>query len=608
MNKRHFFGSAIMTASIALILLVPSTAVTGSSSTAPPEMLSNPWESFDGGGDERSTDDLVDQIPFQDGWPVELNGWIFSDLVAGDVDGDGLPEVVVGDSRLHVLNHDGSEVAGWPQYLDQHVMSSPALADIDGDGRLEIVVQTYYSIYAFNHDGSILWQQSIDNGSISSPSIADIDGDGELEIVMGGTNQQGGSGHVYVWDHNGNPKPGWPKSIAVHLSSPALADLDHDGDLEIIIGSVNGYLYVWHHDGTTVSGWPRFVGGGEVRSPAVGDIDGDGAYEIIAGSAAGYVNVWETDGHGVSGWPQRTPIGTSILFYRASHPALGDLDRDGDLEVVVAADVTLHTVPGEPWGKVFAWHHDGTALQGWPVDSGDEWVTTSPLVVDIDDHGFLDVVAVSDRPDWVAAWNINGLMLQDFPLYPKPGSPTDMRATPLVTDLDGDGDLELVAASYDSSVYAWDIEDAYRPERIDWPMFQADARNTGVFSFADQVPPVIAFQTLERDLKVRLGEGIGGGPDERLDIEARDDITPDPDVVATLYVKGEREREWTLIKPMPYIRELHRGVLTPEEIRTFFEKGHRILHYRVTAEDEAGNMSEKPDPWSARPYTITIYE
>lgn len=110
----------------------------------------------------------------------------------------------------------------------------------------------------------------------------------------------------------------------------------------------------------------------------------------------------------------------------------------------------------------------------------------------------------------------------------------------------------------------------------------------------DMFPPLIVFQTSERQLKVKLGEGIGGPGDERLDIWTHDDTTPNQDIKATLYVKGLYEGQWSLIKPMTYIRELHRGNITSEEIENYYNLGHKVLLYKVTAMDEAGNIAERP--------------
>ncbi len=123
----------------------------------------------------------------------------------------------------------------------------------------------------------------------------------------------------------------------------------------------------------------------------------------------------------------------------------------------------------------------------------------------------------------------------------------------------------------------------------------------------DLFPPRIEFQTNKRQLTVPLGDGIGGPNDERLDVWVSDDTTIPQNITVTLYVKGLGERTWSLIKPMPYIRELHRGNISAEEITAYYDNGYHILLYRVTAVDEHGNTGQRPsqqeDPLS---YTITI--
>lgn len=164
--------------------------------------------------------------------------------------------------------------------------------------------------------------------------MGDLDGDGDLEVVVGAYD----SNQVYAWHADGTPVAGWPQSTGWHVgSSPALGDLDGDGDLEVVSGSLGYPVYAWHGDGTPVAGWPQTRGGGGFGSPALGDLDGDGDLEVVIGAGvdlgggveSGEVSAWHGDGTPVAGWP-RTTAGRVW-----SSPALGDLDGDGDLEVVV---------------------------------------------------------------------------------------------------------------------------------------------------------------------------------------------------------------------------------------------------------------------------------
>ena len=367
------------------------------------------------------------------GWPRDTQGAVHSSPVVGDLDGDGDLEVVVGssDGNVYAWHHDGTAVTphgapGWPRRVGAAVSSSPVLTDLDGDGDFEVVVGSEDgSVCAWHHDGTDVWAEApITGGRIrSSPAVGDLDGDGDLEIVVGSED-----GNVYAWHHDAMPvthagSPGWPRSTGSGVySSPALGDLDGDGDLEVVVGSSDNKVYAWHHDGTTVTfpdspGWPRATGGGVNSSPALADLDGDGSLEVVVGSWDSHVYAWHYDGAPVNGWPRST------AWIVDGSPAVGDLDGDGSLEVVVGS-----------WdGKVYAWHHDGTPAVGWPASTG-------------------------------LASAVHG--------------------SPAVADLDGDGDLEVVIASDNGKVYAWTC-DVPTEDRSPWPMFRHDTQRTGRYQVAD---------------------------------------------------------------------------------------------------------------------------
>ncbi|UCH36211.1 MAG: VCBS repeat-containing protein, partial [Armatimonadota bacterium] len=273
------------------------------------------------------------------------------------------------------------------------------------------------------------WPQTTGFWVTGSPALADLDGDGDLEVVVGSDD-----GYVYAWHHDGTAVAGWPQTTGGQVgTSTAVGDLEGDGSLELLVGCRDMYVYAWHGDGIPVPGWPQKTGAQVDSSPALGDLDGDGDLEVVVGSMDGDVYAWHPDGTPVTGWPRSTADGVQ------SSPALGDLDGDGDLEVVVGS-----------WdGYVYAWHGDGTPVAGWPESTGDT-VMSSPALGDLDGDGYLEVV-VGSLDHNIYAWHGDGMSVAGWPQV----ADSVVSSSPALGDLDGDGDLEVVVGSSDFSVYAW---------------------------------------------------------------------------------------------------------------------------------------------------------
>jgi hypothetical protein len=431
----------------------------------------------------------------------------------------GFNQIIFGTRQgdLYVLQHqnDGSwaPAPGFPVNVGAHIASSPAIGDLDGDGIPDIVVG-YGSNYdpthqggakAFHRNGALMWtvvtgplMEGSNNWThapvYGTPAIGDVDGDGHMEVAFGSFDH-----HIYLVDGaTGANKPGWPVDAQDTVySSPALYDIDGDGRPDIIIGTdafqINGgCLRVLRFDGTSVAGFPKCIDQTINSTPVVADIDGDGRPEIIHGTGTFYgppnfhpahkVYAYHCDGSAVAGWPVAVDgqVGTT--------PAVADLNGDGHLEVVVTDD---NTGPSNTF-HVYAFKGDGTLLwSAQPKDFlGNTQSAGEPVIADVLGDSHLEVLVPTDAE--VAVFDHNGVQLtQGGPPYTNQ-KVSFVTGTTLsnvfVGDLEtdhADGKIEVLAVSAtpfpsaaDLTVYVWNpVASDHAPP---WGMFRQSADRTAV--------------------------------------------------------------------------------------------------------------------------------
>jgi len=476
---------------------------------------------------------VVIQRSLQTGWPRVLSGNLYPDnLAIGDIDNDGTMEMACvtyrslgGPNHTHdlfVLHHDGSMAVGWPITNLMKDANGPTLADITQNGDMEVIVSGYTwgyptsttKFFVFDKAANLLpgWPQefiSTNAFKASSPSIGDIDNDGDMEIVFTSKNEsKSNQAFIFVYNADGSTVPGWPVSFPLQYPSgtgtaqdnathATLVDLDHDGDLEIIV-SISIYqhsrTYVFHHDGTIMSGWPVTLPDGYVVHTVAGDIDNDGDMEMVGSTGNGNIYAWEADATPCSGWPVDIPVAGG-----ATVPSLADLDGDGDLEILVHSK-------GD---QVYAYHHDATLLTGWPVPvtayvGGGSWPPS--IIGDIDGDHELDIIQVSGDEAKIYAWHTDGTSISNWPMV----IPHASSIPPVLWDIDGDDQLEM-AIAYVDTINVYDMEIDFCEEDLPWPMQWFDMNHSGLYTPLDNTPPTIASVYIADDptpLQVTFSEPI----------------------------------------------------------------------------------------------------
>lgn len=429
-----------------------------------------------------------------DGWPKTTDDRSLSSPVAADINGDGNMEILFESqsydkyNSVYMLQSNGQPVNGWPRtvyranydYESMYSNSSagpvPSVGDIDGDGQSEIVAAIFSKeIHAWKNDGTYVpgWPVKLSGNATTSPVLLDLDSDGKQEVIFGTAN-----GQMHVLRSDGTYFPGWPIFVGqkTHLFV-TVADLDGDLEEEIIAydsllpktyaSGKMSTIYAWHKDGTVVSGWPVHMQGADtILPPVTGDLDGNGKTEVIAvatGDAVCKVYIWNYDGSLKASCPLKPDDDIRSAI------ALADIDGDGDVEIIASSYD----------GFLYAWHHDGRTVYGFPVSLKDSYWVSAPVIADIDGDGKPEIV-VASHGGTIYAYKSDGTSVDGWPNLV--GDQTSVSA-PMVLDVNGDGRNELVYASSLGSIHLLSLEGLYNDNnKTGWSMLLHDQRHTGSYS------------------------------------------------------------------------------------------------------------------------------
>jgi FG-GAP-like repeat len=264
----------------------------------------------------------------------------FNFIIAEDVHGSPGLELLFGgeDGWLNCVSAEGEVL--WRFFGDTFWVGPPAVGDVDGDGFTEIVYGTDDGhVYCLATDGTVKWRYAEPMGEFapygrSGANLADVDGDGSIEVLLTRSNVVTHSCLMALDGATGLAK--WRTRDVLHgYVSNATVDFDGDGLLETLHTDKSNWLYCVNADGGERWRTP-LAGHGIFFAPTVGDLNGDGALEI-------FVGVRDTD-HETGKTAYVVSAKGKILEHlqlgksAKSGSAMGDIDRDGKLEVLAVTE------------------------------------------------------------------------------------------------------------------------------------------------------------------------------------------------------------------------------------------------------------------------------
>ncbi len=409
--------------------------------------------------------------------------------------GGGAPRLAVAYGAPVEVWRDGGCFASWCQ---TGWYASPAVVDLDGagEGGLAVVWGSYDLVALEAGSGALRWRASSSARVWPSPAIADLDGDGSLEIAVGRSGDE-----LTVYSSSGAVKwsahPFGGGEVRTLAIAPGMTGSD---DLAVVVGRASGgatrQLSAYGPTGAVLSGWPARRDGEDGygwgmynQNVAVADLDGDGDAEVIGPTDTHYITALDHAGNqlgvnarytGRSVWSE---VGVHVSDavdlrgsadcgaehrpnFAESAPVIADLDGDGTREIVVVGNVydcgadpyrSLYHMPfllkadRSRWsGAGFDWTAIPSPRSGSGPRSEDydviESALPNPAVADLDGDGRKEILYPSYDGRLHALW-LDRTEHGRWP-FTVPGPGYAFASEPAIADLDGDGRAEVIFASW----------------------------------------------------------------------------------------------------------------------------------------------------------------
>jgi len=303
---------------------------------------------------------------------------------------------------------------GWPYETITQVISSPTLVSFESGNK--VLFGDYNGYFRIvNPDGSDVCWFNTGNQIWGSPAVSDLDGNGDLEIVITSKSK-----HLYILDDDCNLELDFDAEQYL-MGTPAIGNLDDDPEKEIVFGGYSnpGTLFAINHDGTAVENFPVELDEKIQRGVALADFNGNGKDDIVCGTDDERIYLIYDDGTIAEGFPFET---------------------NGDFRtapVILESNGAKIILAGSRDNSLYALNSDGTIK--FQVETGDD----IPSSVGILETESGPAIFFGSEDGFLYGIDINGIALPGWPI----DSGIDVIGAPVFADLDSDGTPEIIATN-----------------------------------------------------------------------------------------------------------------------------------------------------------------
>jgi hypothetical protein len=360
--------------------------------------------------------------------------------------------------------------------LEENKLYYYYVAEVDTSGNEGPASETLE--VATNPPSQAGWPLMVQQANFGTPAVADVDLDGDLEILLG-------ADEIYCWNHDGVELidgDGDPRTEGIlaaqgtggYRASIAVGEMDGDPYPEIVcaawanVGEVyNEYeVYAWNaEDGSVLPGWPVITGRIMWATPALADLDHDGLDEVILTCADKNLYCWRHDG------TELIDGDSNPATYGVFAELVATWNYASPAVFDIDGDQDLEIVATSRSGLAYCFNPDGSSVPGWPVALGGE-SESSACAGDVNGDGAIEV-CVSSSNDEVKLLAANGTLMSGWPKTIELGG--DMPPSPTMADLNGDGELEIIQPGSNGRIEIWTWEGATYPG---WPQQMADGSSS----------------------------------------------------------------------------------------------------------------------------------